>query len=226
MVQIPGFISLGLMTAIIFLISSNRKKIKEKHTNFMMYCIAIFCYELALLITWSLHVENHLIANINSVIYLPLAFFLISQIYLGFYKLNKTIRVVQTIIIVATIIVWIVENFLAGSIFTYNSRLPGFASILLTLACIYLVNILIFTKSEQFLKDPDVLIVIGLLIRSITFGFTLWFLNFDYDFDKEFYSNLLVGINIGLCISDLFFLYAVQRILIPPNNNIKVKREK
>ena len=215
MIQVPGLISLGLMAAIVFLMGANSKKFTRQYANFGIYCLVIFLYELILVITSFLRIENHFIANVNSLVYLPLAFFLVCQVYLSFYQKNRSIRIIQAIIVAFTMIAWIVENFFIGSIFIFNSRLPGFSSVLLALSCIYIINILIFTKSGQFLKDPDVLIVVGLLTRSITFGFTLWFLNFDYGFDFKFYSNLLVSINIGLCISDLFFLYAVQRILIP-----------
>jgi hypothetical protein len=213
LVQIPGFISVGLLTVIVAFMIANWQKLKKQYLIFMGYCLAAFVYELALLVTWIFHFENHLIANINTVIYLPLTCFLICNIYMGFYKTGKAISILKKVVVGIIITTWVLENFFFGTIYNYNSLLPGFASIVFTLGGIYIVNILIFAKTGDFLKDPEVLIVVGLLIRSIIFGFTLWFLNFDYGFSQSFYSNLLGGINIGLCISDLLFLYAIQRIL-------------
>jgi len=179
-----------------------------------MYCMVLFFYELTLLITGFLHIGNHMVANINTLLYTIVTLVLIGQIYKRYHQKAGSLKILIITCILVLLVGWIVENFFFGnSVTIYNSVLPGITSVIICLISIYLINVVIFAKSGEILKDPDVLIIAGLLIRSITFGFSLWFLNFDYGFDWNFLSNLLTGINVGLCLSDLFFLLAVQRII-------------
>jgi hypothetical protein len=189
-------------------------KVKQFNKVFLLYCLILFGYELSLLITSTLHLGNHLIANINSLVYSCLVLGLVLHIYKKYNSKIGSVTLFMLTIIITVSIGWIMENFTFGNtVLIYNSVLSGVVSVVITLICIYILNVLILTKTGNSLKDPDVLIIAGILTRSLTFGFSLWFLNFDYGFDWNFLSNLLTGINIGLCLSDMFFLYAVTRMI-------------
>lgn len=191
----------------------------------MLYCLVLFAYELTLLITGLLHIGNHLVANINAFVYACIVLGLIVQIYKKYNPRIGSVRMLVVSVFLMIFAAWIVENFALGNtILIYNSALSGVVSVVTALACIFLLNILILTKSGDILKDPDVLIIAGILTRSLTFGFSLWFLNFDYGFDWSFLSHLLTGINIGLCLSDLFFLLATIRMSSSASKVVRVTK--
>lgn len=212
--QTAGLISIFLLAIVIGAIAYYWKYIKQGYTKLATYCILIFLYELSLAITSYYKMNNHFIANIHSLIYFPFAFFLLFRIYSNFYKNHKSLIILQVVLVVLVIVGWVLDNLIVGNIVLFNSMMPWFASMVLLIGCVYLINVLIFTKSSQFFKDPDVLITGGILVRSLIWAFSLWLLDFSSDFNRDFIMQLLLFTNIGLCISDLFFIYAVRQISV------------
>jgi hypothetical protein len=210
--QTAGLISIFLLAIALIALALNRKYIKQGYTRLATYCILVFVYELSLAITALLKVNNNFIANIHSLIYFPFAFFLLFRIYSNFYKNHRSLIIIQMVLVVLVIIGWILDNLIMGNIILFNSMMPWFASIVLLAGCVYLINVLLFNKNSQFLKDPDVLITCGILVRSVIWTFSLWLLDFETGFNRDFIMQLLLFTNIGLCISDVFFIYAIRRI--------------
>jgi hypothetical protein len=225
--RLPGIISIGFLTVVAVLIGINFSKLIKSYGDFVIYCLVIFVYELILGVTSFLQINNHIIANINTLVYTAFTFYLISKAYTRYHQKSKTGFLFFSFLITILLVAWVLENFLPGnSIFVFHSLLPGFSSILIVLICVYLINVLIFTNNGSIWKDPDILIIGGVLVRSITFGFALWFLNFDYGFERTFVSDLLASINIGLCLSDLMFIFAIYSILKPEKKIIPVQKNR
>jgi hypothetical protein len=223
--KLPGIISVGILAIIVILMACFYQRMIRSGRFFILYTALLFCYEFTLLITSTLHIGNHLIANINTLIYSCLVLALVIDIYRKYNPKLTSVRMLLMSVCMALLVGWIVDNFAFGNtILVYNSVLSGVVSIVIALICIYLLNVLILTKSGDILKDPDVLIIAGILTRSLTFGFSLWFLNFDYGFDWNFLSNLLTGINVGLCLSDLFFLMATMRLITLGRKVVRVSK--
>lgn len=214
MERLPDIISVGLLTIIVIWLLCFYKRITKTYGDFLLFCFILFSYELTLLITGSLHINNHLIANLNTLVYTAMGLWVIGRVYKRYHQNKRSINIILGLIWLLISFGWMAENFMPdNSVFIFNPVVPGVVSVVITFICIYLVNVLIFAKSGSILKDPDLLIIAGMLIRSITFGFLMWFLNFDYGFDWKFLSKLLMGINVGICISDLIFLLATYRII-------------
>ena len=210
--ETAGRISIVLLAIVMGSIVFNWRYIKQGYWILATYCILIFIYELSLAITSQLKVNNHFIANIHSLIYFPLAFFLLFRIYANFYKNRKSLLIIQIVLALLVVMGWVVDNLIMGNLILFNSMMPWAASVVLLIGCVYLINVLIFTRSGDFFKDPDVLITGGILVRSLIWTFSLWLLDFSSGFNKDFVLELLLFANVGLCISDLFFIYAVTRI--------------
>jgi hypothetical protein len=221
--KLPGIISVGILAIIVILIGCFYKKVLQQHRYFLAYCLVLFCYEFVLLITAFMKIDNHWVANVNTFIYGIISVVVLSEVYKKYHKNTQSLKMILLALLVVFATGWVVENFaMDRTIFIYNSRLAGILSIFTGLIGIYLLNVLIFANSGSLFRDPDVLVVVAILLRSITFGFSLWFLNFDYGFDHHFLSNLLTGINVGLCLADMFLLLAVQRISFSGKELVKV----
>jgi hypothetical protein len=212
--ETAGRISIVLLAIVMGSIIFNWKYIKQGYWVLATYCILIFVYELSLAVTSQLKVNNHFIANIHSLIYFPFAFFLLFRIYANFYKNQKSLLIIQIVLAFMVVIGWVLDNLVMGNLTLFNSMMPWVASVVLLIGCVYLINVLIFTKSGNFFKDPDVLITGGILVRSTIWTFSLWLMDFSSGFNNDFVLKLLLFANVGLCISDLFFIYAVSRIVV------------
>src|SRR4051812_39571353 len=104
--ELAGYISIFLLAIVMGSIVFTWKNIKQGYIRLAIYCILIFVYELSLAITSQYKVNNHFIANLHSLIYFPLAFFLLFRIYANFYKNHKSLIIIQIVLVVLVVLGW------------------------------------------------------------------------------------------------------------------------
>lgn len=195
-----------LIAACIFLLKPG--KIRQ-NSLFFLFCLAFSTSEVSLYITADLGIKNHFIANIDNYVTNLIILFLLLQVW----RLNggnrKTIRFTKFGILAVFTIFWIAENFIFESFWDYNAYTTTVMSLLLVIISIYIVNLLLFVKTNPILRDSDGLLIIGLLIRCFATGMILLFFNYRLHFSSEFYINILILTNVGLIISNILFIFSI-----------------
>ncbi len=191
-----------------------RRRLISSNFLFFAICLNLFVFETIMFLTSFYHTKNHIIANINTLIYYPLAVLLVFNIW-GFVKgKSKTLSIFQFSILGFIAIGWIIENFVIEDFGLYNTFLTAFVSMILVLISIYLINVIIFVKSTSIIKDSDTLLLIGMLIRSFFSGLIL-FINYRMNYSNEFYRDILILVNLAYTVANVFFLFSI--ICLPKN---------
>lgn len=209
-----AYILLCITTAIVILFFI-RFKVISRNLIFFLFCFELFLYDISLYLTARIGFNNHIIANINTLLYFPLAILMLFKVWESIKGKTQTLRVFKYSILILILVGWLVENFIAKDILVYNSILSAVVSLVLVIMSIYLINVLLFVKSSSLLRDSEGLVLIGMLVRSFSSGLLLLFMNYRMEYKDEFYSNILSIVNIGLIISGVFFLFAI--ICLPKN---------
>jgi len=220
--KLSGIISVVLLGIMVILILIQFKKFSKRYLSLGVYLVAVFTYEFTMLITSIYQLNNHIGANLHSLLYLPLISWVLADVYKRIYAVKIPTTKFILIVFVVVVAVWLAENFLLSNVFVFNSLLPVISAVLVSLVGVYLLNILLFMNRKSHEKQADVLIIAGVMVRSVSFGFMLWLLNFNKGYEKEFYTMLVSVINMGLCVSDVFFLLSILRI---SGMNAVVKRK-
>jgi hypothetical protein len=192
-----------------------RYKLISSNLIFFFFCFELFLYDISLYLTARIGFNNHIIANINTLFYFPLAILILFNVWESVKGKTQTLKILKYTILGLIFIGWIVENFIVKDILVYNSILSAIVSLALVVISIYLINVLLFVKNNSLLKDSDGLVLIGMLIRSFSSGLLLLFMNYRMEYKDEFYSNILSLVNVGLILSGIFFLFAI--ICLPKN---------
>jgi hypothetical protein len=214
MLQTVGFITLISLIATVCTFLFRYKTIKSNFL-FFIFCTVVLLNELVLFITAQFDINNHIIANVNTLTYYALSILILFHIWESIRGKNKVLNITRVGLILLLVIGWILENFVIQSISVYNSFLSSIICLVLVIISIYLINVLLFVKSNNMLKDSDGLLLIGMLIRSFACGLLFLFLNYRMKYSTEFYGNILILVNISLIISDIFFLFSI--ICLPKN---------
>jgi hypothetical protein len=192
-----------------------RYRLIRQNFIFFIFCLNVLFYEGILYITSYYQIKNHLIANINTLIYFPISVLVLFKIWETVKGKSKNIYFLKYSILLLILIGWVLENFVFKDILVYNSILSAIVSLVLVVVSIYLINVLLFVKNNSILKDSDGLILIGMLIRSFSSGLLLLFMNYRMEYQPQFYMNILILVNWGLIISCAVFLFAI--ICLPKN---------
>ena len=204
MVYVLFFFTTTIVISFLF-----RYKLIKQNIFLFLLVFDLFICESVLLVTATLGIRNHAIANINTLIYCSLSIFVLFRIWESIKGKTHLLKCTKLTILIIIFLGWGFENFLFENIYLYNSFLAGIISFLLVILCIYLVNAMIFIKNNRILKDSNGLVLIGVLIRSFFGGLILLFLNYRMKFSNEFYVNMTIIGNLASIISNIFFLSAV-----------------
>ena len=202
------YILFGFTIAIVISFLIRFKTISD-NILFFSFFFTLFLYEGLLIATNYMKIPNHTIANINTLIYYPLTILVLFKIWESVKGKTKKLPIFKYSIICLIAIGWFFENFILNDIFFYNSILPCIISLTLVIISIYLINMLIFNRHKNILKDSDGLILMGILIRSFSLGLLMLFVNYRMKFSNGFYINILILANITLIISNIFFIIAI-----------------
>jgi hypothetical protein len=190
------------------------KQIKENFL-FFIFCLHLFLVEGLMFLTAQLGIKNHVLANIDTLVYSSILVFLICRIWESFVNRKEGLKVLKITTFILILIGWVVENFIIESITIYNSLLSCIISFLMVILSVYLINMILFLKNGSIFKDSNGLLLIGILIRSFSTGLILLFLNYRMNFSDDFYAKILVLVNVALIVSNIFFLLGV--ICLPKN---------
>lgn len=209
-----AYILLFITIAIVILFFV-RYKLIPGNLIFFSFCFDLFLYDITLYLTARIGFNNHIIANVNTLFYFPLAILILFNVWESVKGKTKTLSILKYSILGLIFMGWIVENFIVKDILVYNSILSAIVSLVLVIISIYLINVLLFVKNNSLLKDSEGLLLIGMLIRSFSGGLLLLFMNYRMEYKDDFYSNILSLVNVGLIISGIFFLFAI--ICLPRN---------
>jgi hypothetical protein len=182
---------------------------------FFIFCFHLFLVEGLMFLTAQLGIKNHVLANIDTLIYSSILVFLIFRIWESFVSRKRRLLVLKITIFILILIGWIIENFIIESITIYNSFLSCSISFLMVILSVYLINMILFLKNGSIFRDSNGLLLIGILIRSFSGGLILLFLNYRMNFSDDFYARILVLVNVALVVSNIFFLLGV--ICLPKN---------
>lgn len=199
---------LFILTTAIVISFSIRYPLIKQNIFFFLLALNQFIFELVLLITASYKLNNHVIANVYTVIYYPLAVFLLFHIWESIKGKSGVIRTGRLALCAIIIVSWGIENFVVHNVGTYNTILATISSLMLVVISIYLINVLLFVKSNSIIKDSDGLLLIAILIRSFFSGLIL-FMNYRLDYSTDFYKNISMLVNIALVISNVFLLFSI-----------------
>ena len=181
----------------------------KKNIFFFLLVLDLFINELILLVTATLGIQNHAVANINTFIYCSSTIFVLFRILETIKGKTNKLKFIKYTILVISLLGLSLENFVFENIYLYNSFFSSIISFMFVILCIYLVNLMLYIKNYNILKDSDGLVLIGILIRSFFSGLILLFLNYRMKFSNDFYTNISILVNLALIISNIFFLSAV-----------------
>lgn len=195
-----------LVTVVLFLF---RTEAITRNFSFLIFCCELLICEIILRITASCGLNNHVIANINTLFYYPLAILLLFNIWDKSKGRAVSNKYIKYFFLVIFLIAWIFENFVFASINFYNPFLSSIVSLILVIISIYLINVLLFVKNNNLLMDSDGLILVGMLIRSFFAGLLLLFMNYRMKYSNDFYEKILLLVNIALIISNICFTLSV-----------------
>lgn len=176
---------------------------------FFIFCCQLFLNEALMYFTAELSIRNHVIANINTLVYFPLAFLVLFNIWETLKGKTQTIVILKSTFIGLIGLGWLIENFVLNDFLFYNSFLSTIISLFLVIISVYLINVMLFIKSNSIFKDSDGLVLIGVLIRSFSCGLILLFMNYRMKYSDDFYQNVLVLVNLALTISNIFFIFSI-----------------
>jgi hypothetical protein len=214
MLQTVGLLTFISLVATVCFFGYRYNTIKN-NLLFFIFCFYLLLNEALLFITAQLDINNHVIANINNLAYSSLAVLILYRIWFSVKGKSKTLAISKWIILLLICICWIAENFLINTLSVYNSVLSSIISLVFVVVLIYLINVFLFIKNDSLFKDSDGLLIIGMLIRSFFGGLLLLFLNYRMSYSADFYSNILILVNLALIVSNIFFLFAI--ICLPKN---------
>ncbi len=200
---------LFLFTTAIVISFFIRFKIISQNILFFLLYLTVFLYEGTLLITTYLKIPNHIVANIYTMIYYPLAIFVLFKVWESIKGKSSTLSATKWVIVGLILIGWLLENFVIHDIGFYNSKLASIISMLLVIVSVYLINVMLFFKNNSIIKDSHGLFLIGILIRSFSGGLLLLFMNYRMGNSLDFYKNVLILVNLALIISNIFFLFSI-----------------
>ena len=151
---------------------------------------------------------NYYIITVNNNIYVLLE----SLLILWFFKRLKIALnniTIFSLLIFSFLLVWSLENFVLGSIFTVSSWFRIFYSFIVVLLSINIINHLIVTQKNQIVKMPLFLICIGFVTyftyKVLIEAFWLYGLNNSKNFRISVYSiltylNFLVNLLLALAV--------------------------
>jgi len=186
-----------------------RKQSVRFHLSLLVFLMDILVYETAVIITAFFSIHNHFIANFNLIIYYTAMMWLLYELWKHLIGKRTRPLIIFGLSVTVFCIGWIVENLFVRELLFFNMYTPAVASFFSILVIIYLLNQLLFVKNTSIFRDPEGLILLGLLIRNFPPCVILIFFNFSSGYSEAFYSNILFLANLVATISTIFFLMAV-----------------
>lgn len=200
--------SIFLLASVVFTFLFKRRVIKY-HVSFFILLVQVLLFEIVTFITSAYSIRNHFIINLNTLIYIPFSILLVYQLWNHIKGESKAAKISAILFFVVFLVAWVFENLIFGKITSYNVYLPAIASLVIILVIIHLINQLLFLKNNNLFRDPDGLILMGLLLRYIPNSIFLIFFNFRTHYSDLFYINILFIANIMALFSSILFLMAV-----------------
>jgi len=207
-IYILTFLS-SILSILSIVVLGFKNKLSVYNSFLFLFFLTDFIYQVVMSSTAFLGFHNHLIANLYSVIIHSIALLLIRSICI---KNNGYIVVVKRFIyylIGLLVIAWIIQNFIVSKIFTFNTVFDGVASFIIAVMAILMLNQLLYIKNTAFFKDPDILIIVGIILCYLSSSVITLFFNFDFKYSFNFYITVLLINNIFYVISNILYFTAV-----------------
>lgn len=208
MLQTVGTITLISTIPTVIFFGLRRGAINNQQSLFA-FALFLLLTEIVLYVTAQCGIRNHVIGNVSTLLYYLFSVTLV----LGIWQRNKgnsaAIKILKYALLLIITIGWLFENFVFADISYYNPFVSTIASFILVIITIYLINVILFIKSGNIIKDSDGLILIGMLIRSFFVGLLMLFMNYRMKYSNDFYEKILLLVNIALIISNICFTLSV-----------------
>lgn len=205
-----GFV---LISGIIALI--NFSKIGSRYYPFI-FCLWLGAINEILSFTLSM---NGFQTLLNSNIYVLLEAILLCLYFFGASVINSP-RALTTLLS-SLILVWCIENFLAGSITSNSTYFRIYASLLIVVLSINLVNRILFSWKHKLLKNPDFILCICFITyftyKAMCQAFVIYGLTRDTRFLLKIYL-IMVYINLAvnvLYIPAVIWISRKKRFILP-----------
>lgn len=208
------FIDLFILALAVSLLLIKKIYSEYKYTLFV-YLLVDLLYQLIMFLTSYYKINNHLVANIYSLINVLLVFFMLFVI-----SNNKDMSYLNYYIIISCLVLaWIFENFIVYDLYTYNFYFPAFSSLVSAFFAFYILNNLSYYnyKYLNVFSDNNRLILFAIVFSSLFSSFLLIFLNFKIQFSESFYKILVFLLSFIAFLSHLVFLYVVFNLIKKKN---------